>query len=120
MSDSARVSSPFRYLCLAAVATVLAGCASTSQNAAPASAESPAAASQVVDTADFTKKAQDDGWNPIIRNGQVLYCKDEAPLGSRFPEKTCLNKVGVEQMMLAEERQRQQMQRTAPAPGLPQ
>lgn len=119
MSDSARVSSPFRYLCLAAAAAVLAGCASTAPNASQG-AETPATASQVVNTADFTKQAQDDGWSPIVRNGQVLYCKDEAPLGSRFPEKTCLNKVAVQQMMLAEQRQRDQMQRTAPAPGMPQ
>jgi cytochrome c len=120
MSDSARVSSRLRYLSLAAVAAILTGCASTSQNTSQQGAETPATASQVVSTADFTKQAQDDGWNPIIRNGQVLYCKDEAPLGSRFPQRTCLNKVAVQQMMLAEERQRQQLQRTAPAPGLPQ
>jgi PBP1b-binding outer membrane lipoprotein LpoB len=121
MSDSARVSSALRYLSLAAMATVLAGCASTSQNAAPAtaSAESPAAASQVVDTADFTKRAQDDGWNPVIRNGQVLYCKDEAPLDSRFPERKCLNKAGVEQMMLAEQHQRDSMRHAYNGVGMP-
>ena len=120
MSASRRISSPLCYLSMVAVATVLAGCASTARNAATASAESPASASELADTADFTKKAQDDGWRPEIRNGQVLYCRDEAPLGSRFPERTCLNKSSVEQMMLAEERQRQNMQRPAPAPGLPQ
>jgi hypothetical protein len=109
MSASAQISSPPRYLVLAAIAAILTGCASTPpQSAAPT--ESPASASKLVDTADFTKKAQDDGWTPEVRSGRVLYCKDEAPLGSRFPERTCLDKVAVEQMMLAEEKQRESMQ----------
>ena len=118
MSDSRRISSPLCYLSMAAVATILAGCASSPQNATPA--ESPASASKLVDTADFTKKAQDDGWSPMVRNGKVLYCKDEAPLGSRFPERTCLDRVAVQSMMLAEERQREQMRQSTQAPGLPQ
>jgi hypothetical protein len=123
LSASSRVFSPLCYLAAAAAAALLAGCAGTPQNpssqAAPAE-ESPASASKMVDTADFTKRAQDDGWRPEVRNGQVLYCKDEAPLGSRLPEMTCLNKTGVEQMMLAEDRQRQQLQRSTQAPGIPQ
>jgi hypothetical protein len=116
MSAAARISSPLSYIAMAAVAAILSGCASSPQSAPPqaasaAGAESPASASQLVDTADFTKKAQDDGWSPEIRNGQVLYCRDEAPLGSRFPERKCLNKVAVEQMMLAEQHQREAMQR---------
>jgi hypothetical protein len=119
MSASAQISSPPRYLVLAAIAAILTGCTSTPpQSAAPT--ESPASASKLVDTADFTKEAQDDGWSPTVRNGKVLYCKDEAPLGSRFPERTCLDRVAVQSMMLAEERQREQMRQSTQAPGLPQ
>ena len=124
MPGSRRVSSPLCYLSMAAVAAILTGCASTPQAASPqaipaaTSAGSPESASKLVATADFTKRAQDDGWTPEVRSGRVLYCRDEAPLGSRFPERTCLDKVAVEQMMLAEEHQRQAMQRLA-GPGCP-
>ena len=83
-------------------------------------AETPASVAQLADTADFTKKAQDQGWEPEVRNGQVLYCKNETPIGTLLPQKTCLNKVGVAQMMLAEEQQRQNLQRQTQAPGIPQ
>jgi PBP1b-binding outer membrane lipoprotein LpoB len=124
MSANPRISRPLWYLTTAAVALIVAGCASTPQNASsqatsPA-AESPASPSKVVDTADFTKRAQDDGWRPSVRRGQVVYCKNEAPIDSRLPEMTCLNKTGVVQMMLAEEQQREQLQRSTQAPGLPQ
>lgn len=112
MLISARVARPLLYLAIASAAALAAACAGSPQPAASSSTavESPASASELVDTADFTKKAQDDGWRPEVRHGQVLYCRDEAPLGSRLPEMTCINKVGVEQMMLAEERQRENMQ----------
>jgi hypothetical protein len=119
MSASPRISSPLRHLVMAAVAAILTGCASAPQNASPQAtptAGTPESAAKLVDTADFIKKAQDEGWRPEISNGEVLYCKDETPISSRLPERTCLNKVGVEQMMLAEERQREQMQRPGAAP----
>ncbi|MGH8289999.1 MAG: hypothetical protein ACREV7_13405 [Steroidobacteraceae bacterium] len=125
MSASARICSPLCYLSMAAVAAILTGCASTPQAASPqatsaaASAGSPESASKLVATADFTKRAQDDGWSPEVRSGRVLYCKDEAPLGSRFPERTCLDKVAVEQMMLAEEKQRESMQHAYNGVGTP-
>jgi hypothetical protein len=119
MSAAPRISSPLCYLAMAAVAAILTGCASSPQATSASSTESPASASKLVDTADFTKKAQDDGWSPEIRNGQVLYCKDEAPLGSRFPERKCLNKVAVEQMMLAEQHQRETMQHAYNGVGMP-
>lgn len=116
MPASRRISGLLCYLSLAAVAAILAGCASTPQATSPqatpaaTSAGSPESASKLVATADFTKRAQDDGWRPEVRSGRVLYCRDEAPLGSRFPERTCIDKVAVEQMMLAEQKQRESMQ----------
>jgi len=101
---------------------IVTGCAGTPPSASPqatsAAVESPASASQLVDTADFAKKAQDEGWVPQVRDGNVVYCKDESPIGSRLPEKTCLDKVAVQQMMLAEEQQRENMQRAAAAAGM--
>jgi hypothetical protein len=128
----ARVARPLFYLAIASMAAMAAGCAGTPQHssaqnsssstAAPSAAaitETPASTSELVETADFAKKAQDEGWAPEVRRGQVLYCKDETPVGSRLPERSCLNKAGVEQMMLAEERQRESMQKVNAAGKLP-
>jgi hypothetical protein len=130
MAASLRLSSPLRYLAIAAVAAIAPGCAGTPQPAsAPASpsataapstaagAESPASASKLVRTADFTTQAAQDGWHPHVQNGEIIYCKTEMPVNSRLPTRTCLDKVGVEQMMLAEEHQREAMQRPAANAG---
>lgn len=72
--------------------------------------------------ADFTKKAQEEGWRPTIRGGQVLYCMNDAPMGSRLSDETCLNETSLRQQMLAEEHQRQSMQQAGAAgcrPGQP-
>ena len=113
-------------LAMAAVIALAAGCASSSQPAAAQStsavapaamAESPASTSKLVQTADFATKAEQDGWHSHIQDGEVIYCKTEMPINSRLPTRTCLNKAGVEQMLLAEERQRENMQRAAANAG---
>jgi hypothetical protein len=101
---------------MAAVAAIVTGCAGTppqTASTAPSasSAESPTSAAKVIDTADFARRAQDEGWVPQIRNGNVIYCRNESPIDSRLPERVCLNKTGVEQMMLAEEHQRENLRR---------
>ena len=119
-----------RCLAMAAVVGLAAGCASSSQpataqnpsasTAAPATAaiaESPTSASTVVQTADFATKAEQDGWHAHVQSGEVIYCKTEMPINSRLPTRTCLNKTGVEQMLLAEEHQRENMQRAAANAG---
>ena len=112
MSAAARISSPVCYLALAALVT---GCASTPPPSASA-AGSPASASELRDLADFTKKAQDEGWTTQVRGDKVLYCMDESPMGSRLPQRTCLDKASLQRMMMAEERQRESMQQS-PAAG---
>jgi hypothetical protein len=115
MSGSARISSLLRYLALAALAALVTGCASTPPPTASA-AGSPASTAELRELGDFTKKAQEEGWTTQVRDGQVLYCMDEAPMGSRLSRRTCLNKARLEQVMLAEQRQREAMQ-TGPAYG---
>ncbi|HEY2035852.1 MAG TPA: hypothetical protein VGG96_02480, partial [Steroidobacteraceae bacterium] len=83
MSAATRISSPLRYLAMAALAAVVSGCASTPPPTA-SSAGSPASAVEIRDMADFAKKAQDEGWTPKVRGGQVLYCMDASPMGSRL------------------------------------
>lgn len=119
MSGGARISSLLRYLALAALAATLTGCASTPPPTASASAAgSPASTAELRELGDFTKKAQEEGWTTQVRNDQVLYCMDAAPMNSRLAERTCLNKASLEQVMLAEQRQREAMQH-GPAYGCP-
>lgn len=110
---SARVAGPILCLAIVSMAALVAGCASSPKP----QANTPASVSELVDTAKFTKMAQDEGWQPEVRNGQVLYCMDEAPVDSRFPEKTCLDEASLQQRMLAEEHQRQSMQQPGAAGG---
>jgi len=117
MSIAARISASFRYLsALAALAALITGCASTPPPTASA-AGAPATAEELRKLGDFAKKAQDEGWTAQVRGGQVLYCIDETPVGSRLPEKTCINQASLEQRMLAEQRQRENMQRPSAAAG---
>ena len=115
MTSATRISMPLRYVgVMAILAAIVTGCASAPPPTA-STAGSPASTAELRDMADFTKKAQDEGWRPEIRGDQVLYCMDESPIDSRFPERTCLDKASLQQRMLAEERQRQSMQRPAAA-----
>lgn len=107
MPAAARISSPLRYLALAALAAIVTGCASTPP---PTAAGTPASAAELRDLANFTQTAQNEGWTPEVRGDRVLYCMDESPMNSRLPQRTCLDKASLEQMMAAEERQRQSMQ----------
>jgi hypothetical protein len=119
MSIAARISTPFRYLgAVAALAALIVGCASTPPPTA-STAGTPASAAELRDMGDFAKKAQDEGWAPQVRGGRVLYCMDETPVGSRLPEKTCLDQTSLEQRMLAEQRQRDSVQHPVAA-GCPQ
>src|SRR5579872_5201257 len=103
---SARVARPLLFLAIASMAGLIAGCASSPKP----EANTPASVSELVDTANFTKKAQEEGWEPEVRDGRVLYCINEAPVGSRLPDLTCLDKASLQQRMLAEEHQRESMQ----------
>lgn len=113
---SARVAGPILCLAIVSMTALVAGCASSPKP----QANTPASVSELVDTAKFTKMAQDEGWQAEVRGGRVLYCLNEAPVGSRLPEMTCLDKASLQQRMLAEEQQRQSMQRPSAAAGCSQ
>lgn len=115
MSVAVRISRPFCYLAaIAALAAIVTGCASTPPPAASA-AGAPATPEELRKLGDFAKKAQDEGWTAQVHGGQVIYCIDETPVGSRLPEKTCINQASLEQRMLAEQRQREAIQHPAAA-----
>ena len=117
MFIAARISRPFCHLAAtAALAAIVTGCASTPPPTASA-AGAPASAEELRKLGDFAKKAQDEGWVAQVHGDRVIYCIDETPLNSRLPQKTCLDQTGLEQRMLAEQRQRESMQRPGAAPG---
>ena len=77
--------------------------------AAPAKAAtqtSTLAAAPDVPPADVLKKARRAGYHTRIKNGEVLYCKTDAQLGTRITQENCLN-----QNMLVLTLERVQLQR---------
>jgi hypothetical protein len=51
----------------------------------------PTAAAQAAARAALLKKGRMLGYHPVERNGQTVYCHNEAPLGSRFEKTSCLS-----------------------------
>ncbi len=126
MAVSPRTSTTLRLVAIGALAALAAGCAGTPQHdsalASPTAASptastagAPASASELVRTADFTAKAERDGWHASVRDGNVVYCKEYMPMNSMIPRRTCLSKAAVKMQMLAEEHQRESMQRAGAA-----
>jgi hypothetical protein len=130
MASSPRISTSLRNLAIAAAAVIAAGCAGTPQQApvaappgaspsAASTTNTPASTSELARTASFTTKAEQYGWHPAVRDGEVVYCKEEVGNGglSRIPRRTCLDRTGVQAELLAEEHQREQIQKAAAAAG---
>jgi len=78
----------------------LAGCASTppapaaAATAAPAAASTsaaPAAAPALSSQDAAVKDALKHGYKVTAVNGNTMYCREEAVIGTRFPQRTCLN-----------------------------
>ena len=119
-------------LVAAAALLVLAGCASNAHRAEGSSAatsdivpstalaaDSPMAGATVVQSADLTLKATQEGFHTEVRNGQLLYCWTDQSLGTRIPTRKCLNAVQLKLRLQREERQRQQMQHSLAGPACP-
>jgi hypothetical protein len=56
--------------------------------AAKAAASAPAKAAN---EASVAKKAREAGWRPEAHNGETVYCRDDAQVGSRFPTRRCVH-----------------------------
>jgi hypothetical protein len=59
----------------------------TAATPSAASADKPSSDSTLNDKEIKALRAQ--GYRPVVRNGETLYCRDEAPLGSRFEKRVC-------------------------------
>jgi hypothetical protein len=76
-------------------------------NAAAASGKSPTA--KPTDDAAFAKKAKDFGWQPEIRQGVTVYCREAPVIGSRFTEKKCANEARLALILEQQEFDRDQL-----------
>jgi hypothetical protein len=76
--------------------------AAANASSASANSSTPAAPSE-----DFIKKARNEGFKPEVqKNGETLFCRKDASLGTRFETKKCLNQDQVQQVIYAAQDQR--------------
>ena len=59
-------------------------------NAAAATA-GKSSAKPAADNAAVAKKAKQAGWRPEVQNGDTVYCRSDAQVGSRFSTRRCVN-----------------------------
>jgi hypothetical protein len=87
---------------VAAVAVLsLAGCAgepaarapapSTGHGATQTSGVSTIAAASRDQVPDTVKQALAAGYKPVVKDGNTLYCREEAVIGTRFPKQRCVS-----------------------------
>ena len=62
-------------------------------NAAAAAAGAAKASAKSTDTASIVKKAKQTGWRPEIHNGNTVYCRNDAEVGSRFSTRRCVSEI---------------------------
>jgi hypothetical protein len=100
------------------VVALTAGCAS--QPAAPTApapaAVAPAAKPAAPATADATGKASEpgtvlDGFKAKTRNGETVYCKKIARIGSNFATETCMTAAEAEELERRSDFERQEFRR---------
>jgi len=59
--------------------------------AAPSSAAPTAAAPALMNEQAAVKQALAMGYKQAVMNGNTVYCRDEAVIGTRFPQRTCMS-----------------------------
>lgn len=122
MKVPVRCPTALGYIAVAAAISLAAGCASASRQstasapeAAAATArtanETPASAGSLVESANLTAQAEEQGYRPEVHDGAVIYCWTDAETGSSIPTKKCVNPDQMREMLLQSRQQRQDMQR---------
>ncbi len=59
-------------------------------NAAAAKAAS-SAATKTTNDASVSKRAREAGWHPEAHNGEMVYCREDPIIGSRFTTRRCVH-----------------------------
>jgi hypothetical protein len=93
----------------AAAAAVAPSGDSGQPNAAPAPSVNAAEAAAA--HAELVKKGRLLGYRPVVKSGHTFYCRNEAPLGSRFEKTSCLNEDGLAQALQQSASMREDMTR---------
>jgi hypothetical protein len=78
-------------------------------NAAAAAAGGKSATAKPTDDAAFAKKAREFGWQPEVRQGVTVYCREAPVIGSRFTEKKCANEARLAVILEQQEFERDQL-----------
>lgn len=107
-------------LCVLAVGVAItAGCAQAPRRTAPSATTAPAAAAAAPSTAasaggataaDVTPQllemARNDGYRPVSRDGETLYCRNQIPIGSNLPTRHCVDSTRLRFEVLEEQQER--------------
>ena len=62
-------------------------------NAAAAAAGAAKPSGKPLDAATVVKKATQSGWRPEVQNGNTVYCRNDAEVGSRFSKRRCVSEM---------------------------
>jgi len=85
----------------------------------PAAAPAPAGADGQA-SSDIRDKALKAGYRQQLVGGKVVYCREETPLGTRFPETACLNATQLSARFSNADQTRDDLRRTpGMAEGIP-
>lgn len=116
-----------RHLAALSALLIATGCAATgpanqgNTAASPPADETPTSARNLVDGADLTTKAEQEGFRPEVRDGDVLYCRTQIDFSerTRIPSRQCLDKDGLRLLLLREQQQRDEASRMRSSPVCP-
>lgn len=122
-----RVAAAAGLLLLAGCATALhrpegSNATAANRTIAPSTAlaaDSPMPAAVVVQSADFSLRAGQEGFQTEVRNGTLLYCWTDASIGTRLPTRKCLDEAQLKLRIQQAQRQREAMHHSLAGPRCP-
>ena len=79
---------------------------------APATSAAPVAAAPTADEVKrqaMLKQARSMGFKPKLTNGVVMYCRNEAPIGTRFDQTVCHTEDGMADLLQALQAQKDEL-----------
>ena len=118
-------------LCVLAVGVAItAGCAQAPRRTAPSATTAPSAAAPSTaasaggaTAADVTPQllemARNDGYRPVSRDGETLYCRNQIPIGSNLPTRHCVDSTRLRFEVLEEQQERLNMNQQKAMIGQP-
>jgi hypothetical protein len=118
-----------RFLCTMTLAGIMEACTSQSPRSSHASAESPpVSASQTQTKATSTSGAKSSvvnaelirqGYRPVKKEDQILYCRREQVTGTNFKTNVCLTEAQVAEQQKQARQTADEMSRSRTGPACP-